>query len=115
ACRSIRSHCSQPLFNQLRLGTDRRFPGHVHAGWIHVGRDGALPGEKRVTHCSNEHDDLSARLSWVLGVRLRDWLGKLVEWSRSAWLVSLPRSWTFGFERRLGTRCGSRCGGEGDG
>src|SRR5262245_16469039 len=53
-------------------------------------------------------------MSCLLGLRLRDWLGQLVERTRASRLVSVPWTWTFGFERRLGNWSRDRCGGKGD-
>ena len=48
--------------------------------------------QKCCAHCGDELDDLSARLPCVLGVRLRDWLGELVEWARTPGMVPISRS-----------------------
>ena len=59
---------------------------------LHARRDRALPREERGPHVGDELHDLPARLFRVLGLRLRDRLGQLVERTGGAGLVRVART-----------------------
>ena len=111
--RRLRPDGAQSLFDQLCVGIGCRLSRYVHAGWLHVRRDRSLPREERFAHRSDESDDLSAGLSRLLGLRLCDRLGQLVERSRTAGMVPIARPRSFGAKRRLGFGRGGRRGGKG--
>ena len=87
AARPLRPHRPQLVLDQLRVGAGRRLPRHVHAGRVHARGDRPLPREERGAHVGDELHDLPARLLRVLGLRLRDRLGKLVQRPGGAGLV----------------------------
>ena len=83
----------------------------MQAGFMLV-ETGLCRAKNSAHTAGNELDDLSAGLPRLLGLRLRDRLGQLVEWTRTTGLVSVAWSRSFDAERRLGTRRRGRCGGK---
>src|SRR5262249_10435738 len=80
------------LRHQHGVGARRGLPRHVHASRLHVRRDGPLPRQERRTHVRHEPDDLPARLSRLLGVRVRDRVGELVQRPGRAGVVLFARA-----------------------
>ncbi len=67
----------------------------MQAGFMLV-ETGLCRAKNAVAYRGHESHDLSARVSRVLGLRVRHRLGQLVEWSRRSRLVPVSRSRPFG-------------------
>ena len=79
----------------------------MQAGFMFV-ETGLCRAKNAVAHVGDELHDLPARLPRVLGLRLRDRLGQLVERSGGRRLVCVARSRPLGAERRHRHRRGGR-------
>ena len=86
----------------------------MQAGFMFV--ETGLCRAKNASHtAAMNFDDLPAGVSRVLGLRLCDRLGQLVERTGAAGLVRVARSRPFGAQRRLGFGRSGRRGGKGHG